>query len=72
LAPDAFRQDLSGAWSLRLREPGIGVPVVNTRLPQVRRLHLGSIRYFVYYRLRADELIVLSVWHSSRGAGPRL
>jgi plasmid stabilization system protein ParE len=65
-APGAFRADLKGAFVLLLRQPGTGVTVGNTRLKGVRRLHLGRIRYFVYYRVRDNELVVLSVWHSSR------
>jgi plasmid stabilization system protein ParE len=71
-APDAFRADIHGAFALLVRQPGVGVKVGNTRLSGVRRLHLGRIRYFVYYRANADEIVVLSVWHSSRGTGPRL
>jgi len=45
---------------------------VNTRLPGVRRLHLGRIRYDLYHRL-ADEprrLEILAFWHASRGSQP--
>jgi plasmid stabilization system protein ParE len=65
-APSAFRADLKGAFTLLLRQPGTGAKVGNTRLNGVRRLHLGRIHYFIYYRVRDDELVVLSVWHSSR------
>ena len=71
-APDAFRADLKGAFTLLVRQPGVGVKVGNTRLSGVRRLHLGRIRYFVYYRPKNNELVVLSVWHTSRGKGPSL
>ena len=71
-APDAFRADLKGAFTLLARQPGVGVKVGNTRLSEVRRLHLGRIRYFVYYRVGNDELVVLSVWHSSRAKDPSL
>lgn len=71
-APNAFRADLKGAFALLLRQPGVGVKVGNTRLSGVRRLHLGRIRYFVYYQIRGDEIVVLSVWHSSRGEAPSL
>ena len=72
LAPLAFQDDLRTAFSLLLRQPGIGVKVANTRLRGVRRLHLGRIRYFLYYRVKGNELLILSVWHESRGKGPRL
>ena len=70
--PRAVREDLKAAFTLLLKQPGIGVKVGNTRLSGVRRLHLGRIRYVVYYRVKGDELVVLSVWHSSRRAGPSL
>lgn len=31
-APDAFRADLKGAFTLLVRQPGVGVKVGNTRL----------------------------------------
>ena len=71
-APLAVREDLKAAFALLLRQPGVGVKVANTRLASIRRLHLGRIRYFIYYRMKGDELVVLSVWHSSRRAGPSL
>ena len=71
-APLALREDLKAAFALLLRQPGVGVKVDNTRLTGVRRLYLGRVRYYVYYRAKGDALVVLSVWHSHRGAGPRL
>jgi len=71
-APEALREDIQGAFSLLLGQPGVGARVGNTKLSGVRRLHLGRITYFVYYQIRGDELVVLSLWHSSRGKGPKL
>lgn len=68
--PAALREDLKGAFDLLLRQPGIGAKVVSARLPGTRRLHLKRIRYFIYYRVRGEDLDVLSVWHSSRGSAP--
>lgn len=70
LAPEAFDDDLSGAFSLLSIEPGIGVPVTNARTPGVRRLHLARIHYFIYYRVWGEEVHVLRIWHTSRGSGP--
>jgi plasmid stabilization system protein ParE len=69
-APGALREDLDAAFSALLIQPGIGTKVANTKLEGVRRLHLGRVRYYVYYRVEGGELIVLSVWHSSRGDQP--
>ena len=72
LAPKAFDEDISEAFSLLSVEPGIGVPVTNARIQSVRRLHLARIHYFLYYRSRGDEVQVLCVWHTSRGTEPKL
>jgi plasmid stabilization system protein ParE len=69
-APAAPREDLKTALDLLVQEPGIGVKVANARLLGARRLHLKRVRYFIYYRVSGDELIVLSVWHASRGNVP--
>jgi plasmid stabilization system protein ParE len=71
-APLALRDDLKGAFTLLLRQPGAGAKVANARLPSVRRLHLGRVRYFVYYRVQGDDLLILTVWHASRRPVPAL
>ena len=72
LAPEAFDEDLSEAFSLLSAQPGIGVPVTNVRTPGVKRLHLARIHYFLYYRVRGEEVQVLRIWHTSRGTDPKL
>ena len=72
LAPEAFDEDLAKAFLLLSTEPGIGASVLHARAHGVRRLHLARIRYHVYYRVRGGEIEVLALWHTSRGAGPRL
>ena len=72
LAPEAFDEDLAEAFSLLSIEPAIGAPVLNARTPSVKRLHLARIHYFLYYRVRDDEIHVLQIWHTSRGGNPRL
>ena len=71
-APEALREDVRAAFDLLVVQPGVGTKVVNTRTGGVRRLHLGRVRYFVFYRVSKGELVVLSVWHSSRGHAPTL
>lgn len=68
-APGAIRQDLRAALNLLVVQPDIGVRVNEASSPDVRRLHLDRIRYWIYYRVRRNRLEVLSVWHSSRGRG---
>ncbi len=72
LAPEAFDEDLAEAFSLLSAQPGIGVPVTNARTPGVKRLHLARIHYFLYYRVRGEEVQVLRIWHTSRGTDPKL
>lgn len=71
-APTALRDDLNTALALLAKQPGIGLRVANARTPDVRRVHLGRVRYFVYYRVRNETLTVLSVRHSSRDPDPKV
>ncbi len=58
-APLALREEVKAAFTLLLRQPGVGVKVGNTRLAGVRRLHLGRVRYFIYYRVSGSDIIIL-------------
>lgn len=69
-APGAVREDLRAALALLVEQPGLGAAVSEASSPGVRRVHIDRIRYWVYYRVRGSRLEVVSVWHSSRGAGP--
>ena len=70
LAPGAVRKDLEAALSLLSVQPEIGIRVKGASSPDIRRIHLDRIRYWVYYRVRENRLEVVSVWHSSRGSDP--
>jgi len=72
LAPHAFTDDLEAAFDLLLRQPGAGTPIANVPLVGVRRLNLGRIRYYLYYRAQQKELVVLALWHTSRRGLPPL
>ena len=71
-APGAIRKDLESALALLADEPGIGTRVEIPRPDVVRRLHLGRVRYFVYYRVRGKFLEVVGFWHARRGQLPPL
>lgn len=71
-APQAFREDLEAAFAILVYQPNIGARVSNTRLAGVRRLHLTRIRYHLFYRVKEDALVVLALWHTSRGKRPEL
>ena len=60
--------DLRGALDLLVREPGVGSKVETSRSEVVRRLYLGRIHYFVYYRVRGNMLEVVAFWHERRGS----
>ena len=69
-APGAIRIDIGEALALLAEQPGIGALYEGARTKGVRRLLVGRIRYFIYYRATQDTLEVLAVWHVSRGKQP--
>lgn len=73
-APGAIRAELERASSLLALQPHIGAHAVNVALPGVRRLHLGRIRYDLYYRVTdvPRRLEILALWHASRARLPPL
>lgn len=71
-APGAVRSDFGEAVSLLAEQPGIGAAYQGSRVPGVRRLYLGRVRYFVYYKAEGHDLKVLAFWHASREAQPAL
>ena len=71
-APGAIRNDLAQSLALLAEQPGLGTAYRGTRLPGVRRLLAGRIRYFIYYRVTHDTVDVLAVWHVSRSKPPAL
>ena len=73
-AHHAFREDIQRAFDTLARQPLIGPPATNEPLAGVRRLHLGRIRYYLYYRVKEDpqRVEILALWHTSRGKGPDL
>jgi len=69
-ASTAFRDDLEQAFSLISKQPSIGAAATNSALTEVRRVFLGRIRYFLYYRVQPDQVEILALWHSNRGPEP--
>lgn len=69
-APGAVRKDIGEALALLAQQPGIGSPYDGAKVKDVRRLLLGRIRYFIYYRVTPEAIEVLAVWHVSRGKQP--
>ena len=71
-APEAFKEELQRGFDLISQQPGVGARATNVKLEGILRIHLSRIRYFLYYRVRASRIEVLSLWHSSRLKGPSL
>jgi plasmid stabilization system protein ParE len=71
-APDAIRIDFREAKSLLSHEPAVGARSSTARYPELRRLYLSRVRYHIYYRVRPGKVVILALWHASRGSGPSL
>lgn len=70
--PGAVRIDVGEVLALLAQQPGFGTAYEGARIKGVRRLLVGRIRYFIYYRVTTEALEVLAVWHVSRGKQPAL
>ncbi|MBV8200314.1 MAG: type II toxin-antitoxin system RelE/ParE family toxin, partial [Acidobacteria bacterium] len=71
-APNAFREAIATAFELIATQPRIGAVATNTRLRNVRRLHLAEVHYHLYYRVQPHAVEVLALWHTSRFPDPAL
>ena len=71
-APGAIGKDVGESIALLTEQPGIGSKYSGARTSGVRRLYLGRIGYFLYYRVSDDALEVLAFWHGRRGRQPKL
>jgi plasmid stabilization system protein ParE len=69
-APDAIRVDFQEATALLSRQPGVGAKSRTARYPELHRLYLSRVRYHIYYHVRAGKIVVVALWHASRGSGP--
>jgi plasmid stabilization system protein ParE len=71
-APLAFAEELERAFDLLSAYPRLGTQARSSRLAGVRRIHLARLRYDLYYRADASSVVIVALWHSSRGASPAL
>jgi plasmid stabilization system protein ParE len=71
-APGAIGEDVGESLKLLAEQPGIGTKYTGARVGTVRRLFVGRVGYFLYYRVSGDALEVLAFWHASRGKQPKL
>lgn len=71
-APGAVADDFEATRQLLARQPGIGARSRSARYPELRRVTLERIRYYVYYDIRGSTVVVLAFWHTSQGNVPTL
>ena len=71
-APDLFLGELANSFEIIGNAPFIGRMYRQSPVLGVRRILLRGTRYHVYYIHRAEDAIVLAVWHAQRGVGPPL
>lgn len=71
-AVGAVSADFGESVALLTQQPGIGAKCQGTRTQGVRRLFLGRVGYFIYYKVEGDALHVLAFWHASREHEPML
>ena len=73
-APRLFAEDLESAFDLIEQFPHAGEAVTHRRIPNLRRVLLSHVHYYLYYTVWVDEAIVevLGLRHTSRGANSRL
>ena len=67
-------EELRRLFALLKAQPELGPAALDVPLGGVRRVFLTHTRYFIYYRLRAEQdfIEVLRLWHSSQGSSPQL
>ncbi|HEV7923314.1 MAG TPA: type II toxin-antitoxin system RelE/ParE family toxin [Thermoanaerobaculia bacterium] len=70
--PMLLELEINDAFELIRSAPEVGEAARNTRLAAVRRVLLKATQYYLYYRADDDEIVMLSLWHTSRQRGPRL
>ncbi|MYM84409.1 type II toxin-antitoxin system RelE/ParE family toxin [Duganella sp. FT50W] len=69
-APDAVEDELTRIFALLASRPDLGAQASNAKLASVRRIYLAKIRHHLYYRVQTNAVILLALWHTSRGSGP--
>ena len=69
-APGAVREDVGEALALLAHQPFLGSPCTSIGTLELRRLLLGRLRYFLYYRVTEKTADIVAFWHASRGEPP--
>lgn len=71
-ARDLFDDEMADAIDRICKKPGIGSVHPSESGPTVRRVLMKTTLNHVYYAVRDNEVVVLSVWGAPKGRGPKL
>lgn len=71
-APDLFEQELKATLGSILTTPALGAEYPSRFAVHVRRVLMPRTRTHVYFTVRDDEVVILSVWGAQRAKGPNL
>jgi plasmid stabilization system protein ParE len=70
-APDLLREELAAAFATISVAPSAGRRQHHAEA-DLRRVVMRSTRHHVYYVVRDDHVLVVTVWGAIKGAGPDL
>ena len=69
--PNAVRKEVQRAFALIAGQPRMGSRAKDVALPNVQRIFLPIIEYYLYYRVLEPERIeIVALWHRRRGSRP--
>lgn len=72
MAPQLFLEELERALLLIEAQPDAGQAAADADIEGTRRVVLHRTRYVLYYRVHAERVEVLRLWHASRGEPPKV
>lgn len=71
-APNLFAEELGEVIELLELAPEVGRRYPHPEVRGVRRVPLRATRHHVYYVTAEDSVVILAVWGSIKGSGPKL
>jgi plasmid stabilization system protein ParE len=69
-APSLLSAELRLAYQLMGEYPEAGALIEDAELPDIRRLSLAKTSFYLFYRVLPDRIVIVALWHQSRGEGP--
>ena len=70
--PALFEQELIATFDSIIAMPTIGADYRADFDVQVRRVLMPKTRNHVYFTVRGEEVVILSVWGAQRARGPKV